>query len=534
MQPTNTQNPNNPNQYNLQTGNLVLNNSTTGIGQTPPVIPAGVGLGSVPTQTLPGIPTGTGASGLSGSAAGYLAMPALQGTQNFGSQLTSANNVANQNAQQGQQDYQSQVLGLINQMQNRPGELEQQYGIQQLSADALKAKANYDSVELAYRRQKEAAQVDGSISREQKAATIGEIERKEASQKADIAIDYNLKAGLLSNAKELMQKQIALELEPMKLKVDYYKDNRDRFDKILDKTEMRQYDYVQKKEERAYQAAQKAADRKANLIEKAIDNGVYSADMKGMSYDQLAEKIGTAQAETGNFASTIDTAVSFEPATLQKSTKQQLGQLIAKGDYKGVQTRIANAVSKGLTGENKTNFDSKRNALPAIEELTSKLQAYADAGGDMGILKGKSEDVAAKLGQVKDPAFKALATDLKISLQAYRQNVSGAAFSPQEAKEYASVNPTGNKSLNLNISILDGMKSNFQRQVNGTIDTMVGEGAKNIREYSSYQGLPKEDALVKYYTENPQKQQIIDELRKVPGITVDDIAVSVGITNLIK
>ena len=296
MDNTNTQNPNNPNQYNPQTGNLVLNNSTTGIGQTPPVIPAGVGLGSVPTPSLPNTTTGSAANGLSGSAAGYMAMPALQGTQNFGSQLSSANNVANQNAQQGQQDYQSQVLGLINQMQNRPGELEQQYGIQQLSADALKAKANYDSVELAYRRQKEAVQTDGGSTREQKAATLSEIERKEASQKADIAIDYNLKAGLLSNAKELMQKQIALELEPMKLKVDYYKDNRDRFDKILDKTEMRQYDYVQKKEERAYQAAQKAADRKANLIEKAIDNGVYSADMKSMSFDQIAEKIGIGTA----------------------------------------------------------------------------------------------------------------------------------------------------------------------------------------------------------------------------------------------
>ena len=112
------------------------------------------------------------------------------------------------------------------------------------------------------------------MSADQKQARIGEIERKEASQKADIAIDYNLKAGLLSNAKELMQKQIALELEPMKLKVDYYKDNRDRFDKILDKTEMRQYDYIQKKEERAYQAAQKAADRIASLQMKAVENGV--------------------------------------------------------------------------------------------------------------------------------------------------------------------------------------------------------------------------------------------------------------------
>lgn len=287
------------NKYNPDTGNLLLPGQSVqvkSLGNQPPTIPAGVGLGNVKATGLPNTTNGTAASGLSGASAGYMAMPALSSAKSMGSQLTSANNVANQNAQQGQQDYQSQVLGLINQMQNRPGELEQQYGIQQLSADALKAKANYDSVELGYRRQKEATMIDGALSADQKQARIGEIERKEASQKADIAIDYNLKAGLLSNAKELMQKQIALELEPMKLKVDYYKDNRDRFDKILDKTEMRQYDYIQKKEERAYQAAQKAADRKANLIEKAIDNGTYTSDMKNMSFDQIAEKIGAGTA----------------------------------------------------------------------------------------------------------------------------------------------------------------------------------------------------------------------------------------------
>jgi len=296
MNPTNTQNPNNPNQYNHQTGNLVLNNSNTGIGNQPPVISAGVGLGSVKQIDLPNTQTGTGASTLSGASAGYLAMPALNGVQNIGKQLSQANQVATQNANQGAVDYTTQFTNLLNQMQNRPGELEQQYGIQKLSADALGAKANYDSVELAYRRQKEATMTDGALSADQKQARIGEIERKEASQKADIAIDYNLKAGLLSNAKELMQKQLSLELEPLKMKADFYKDNRDRFDKILDKTEMRQYDYVQKQEERKYQAAQKAADRKASLIEKAIDNGVYSADMKNMSFDQIAEKIGAGTA----------------------------------------------------------------------------------------------------------------------------------------------------------------------------------------------------------------------------------------------
>ncbi len=446
MQPTNTQNPNNPNQYNLQTGNLVLNNSTTGIGNQPPVIPAGVGLGSVPTQTLPGIPTGTGASGLSGSAAGYLAMPALQGTQNFGSQLTSANNVANQNAQQGQQDYQSQVLGLINQMQNRPGELEQQYGIQQLSADALKAKANYDSVELAYRRQKEAAQVDGSISREQKAATIGEIERKEASQKADIAIDYNLKAGLLSNAKELMQKQIALELEPMKLKVDYYKDNRDRFDKILDKTEMRQYDYVQKKEERAYQAAQKAADRKASLIEKAIDKGVYTSDMKGMSYDQLINKLGTADAVAaltpklpngktdiaGELTNTIAITKKDVPTASASMAVlngiQKLATENPEGKFVGAAT--VRGRKNMRTGSNREEFINTRADLGAIEGAVQKWMTGANVGDDQRAF------VNAMVPQKNDTDF-AIRTKLN-NLTTYMQSQAKAELSSKGIK----YNPT--------------------------------------------------------------------------------------------
>lgn len=527
------------------TGSAAQNNQllnfmqTSGTGQTgtqnlqsiqPPTIPAGVALGNTQASQMPQAPQGTSATELGGASAGYLAMPTI----NSLNQLGAATQTANQNAQTAQNDYMSQFTGLLNQMQNRPGELEQQYQIQQLSQDAMKAKANYDSVELAYRRKKESAMNNTNLTKEQASNVISDIERKEASQKADIAIDYNLKQGLLSNAKELMNKQLELELEPMKLKVDFYKDNRDRFDKILDKTEMRQYDYIQKKEERAYQAAKESANRKFSLIEKAIDSGIYTTDMKNMSYDQIAERLGSAVAQSGDFAATLDTTASLEPATLQKSTKQQLAQLIATGDYKGAITRIQNSVSKGLTGENKTNFDSKRTALPAIDNLAKKLEAYSAAGGDTGILKGNVEDISAKLGKVNDPAFKQLATDLKISLQAYRQNVSGAAFSPQEAKEYASVNPTGNKSLNLNLSIINGMRDNFERQVTGTVDAVVGDGAKYIREYASYQGLPKEDAIVKYTNDNPDKRQLINEMMNVPGATIDMITLTLGIDKLIK
>lgn len=424
MNPTNTQNPNNPNQYNHQTGNLVLNNSNTGIGNQPPVISAGVGLGSVKQIDLPNTQTGTGASTLSGASAGYLAMPALNGVQNIGKQLSQANQVATQNANQGAVDYTTQFTNLLNQMQNRPGELEQQYGIQKLSADALGAKANYDSVELAYRRQKEATMTDGALSADQKQARIGEIERKEASQKADIAIDYNLKAGLLSNAKELMQKQLSLELEPLKMKADFYKDNRDRFDKILDKTEMRQYDYIQKKEERAYQAAQKAADRLNDLKMEALKQGASwddvnriksLADFANISKTPL--KIAQKTFDIKEKISGIDEMLSNNagirgsagPTRLQRGgilTVVPRGKLNADVQQLISQTtldNLINAKAKGATFGALTTEE-----LKLLSASGSKLATWAitDKNGNITGFKASERQVRDELAKIKSYAVR--------------------------------------------------------------------------------------------------------------------------------
>lgn len=369
-----------------QRGSLAAQNNqllnfmqTSGTGQTgtqnlqsiqPPVIPAATALGNTKPVQLPTTPQGTTSTELGGASAGYLAMPTI----NSLNQLGSATQTANQNAQTAQNDYMAQFTGLLNQMQNRPGELEKQYQIQQLSQDAMKAKANYDSVELAYRRKKENLMNDASLTSDQKAAVIGDIDRKEASQKADIAIDYNLKAGLLSNAKELMNKQLELELEPMKMKVDFYKDNRDRFDKILDKTEMRQYDYIQKKEERAYQAAKEAANRKFSLIEKAIDNGSYTPDMKNMSYSQLADKVGTTVG--GSYLS------QYAPGT----SGYTQGLLLSSGKNK-----------KALTEGQITKIEKAKSAVTQLQNVDALMK---DA--KTGIFGGRFSKFLTKFGGAPD------------------------------------------------------------------------------------------------------------------------------------
>ena len=62
--------------------------------------------------------------------------------------------------------------------------------------------------------------------------------------------------------------------------------------------------------------------------------------------------------------------------------------------------------------------------------------------------------------------------------------MTGAAFTPEESREYAAVNPSTNKRIDLNLAIIDGALNQLENRVNGTIETMVG-GSGQIRELAN-------------------------------------------------
>jgi len=256
----------------------------------------------------------------------------------------------------------------------------------------------------------------------------------------------------------------------------------------------------------------KESRRKAN---EAYNESYASAKGKAQAEFDIS---GSSESVGGKFQSTVEQVTSFEPALTQGSYKKQLQALIQNGDYKSAILKIQNSVSKALTGDLKSQFDSKISVLPAIDDLAAKLQAYSDAGGDTGLLKGTTEKIYNKLGEVKDPKFKALATDLRISLQRYRKDMSGAAFSVQEAADYESVNPSGNNKLDLNLAILQGMKENFQRQINSTIEGKAGEGARYISEFAN-----AAQSVDAYVLANPDKAEQIEQAYSVPGATDADV-----------
>jgi len=67
--------------------------------------------------------------------------------------------------------------------------------------------------------------------------------------------------------------------------------------------------------------------------------------------------------------------------------------------------------------------------------------------------------------------------------QTYRNNLTGAAFSEKESNDYASVNPSLKKSMNLNLAIIEGAQAQLENRVSSTIEQRV-PSAKYILDYA--------------------------------------------------
>lgn len=182
--------------------------------------------------------------------------------------------------------------------------------------------------------------------------------------------------------------------------------------------------------------------------------------------------IATQNVLKGEYGSIVKSASNLVGAERGKTSKAAIAEAIAGGDFVSAYAQIANNVEESLTGETKTRLSSARTDYAVMLGLREALNEYAEGGGNMGLLQGKEEEVKRKLG-IDSGKASALAVTLWREFQTYRLNMTGAAFSPAESKDYAAVNPTLGKSLNLNLSVIDGALNQLENRITSTVNTRV-------------------------------------------------------------
>jgi len=429
MNPTNTQNPNNPNQYNPQTGNLVLNNSNTGIGNQPPVIPAGVGLGSVQPAQPAQPPQQNATTNANANNASLMTQPQFeaqtnQNVQNYG-----------QAYQQSSQDYQQQILNQINNRENQTNQIQQATGYTNALSNYNAATAKYQSLNDEFALKKKAVLTNQSLTAEDQQRRLNAVNVEETIAKTDAIIDYNMKKGSFDTIKDLTDQKINIMLEGDKLKIEALKqqkeDNKDLFTRAEDK----QFNLMIKKQEQAFQEKQdklkfqqqlqlKAMEFNRDLQIKGIDKGLTAEQLNSIKTPaDLAKFIGT-DAKTVEKTFDIEEKIkSIDDIIGNKSgirgsvgpTRLQRGGILTVIPRGKLNADIQQLISQ-TTLDNLINAKAKGATFGALSEgelkllsaSGSKLATWAitDKNGNITGFKASEQQVRDELNKIKSYAVR--------------------------------------------------------------------------------------------------------------------------------
>lgn len=238
----------------------------------------------------------------------------------------------------------------------------------------------------------------------------------------------------------------------------------------------------------------------------------------GMSDDEITTAINTA----------ISTLGLSQDA--RKAASATLNQHLANGDIEAAQDALETLVRNNARASEADKFSGWDQAYTAVQSIDQALKDFVANGGDTGILAGKTEEGLQKLGRTLDPQLAEIVNRIRLAIINYRSNVSGAAFTESEAKEYERIFPSVGNTPELNqvkidslLSVFEENKTNFIRGKVGSVsyDRIFGKTMDRMPLPSLTSSYNTLDDLV---SANPEYISAIEEIESIaPNITDEEL-----------
>lgn len=179
----------------------------------------------------------------------------------------------------------------------------------------------------------------------------------------------------------------------------------------------------------------------------------------------------------------------------KKSVNANISNKIARGDFEGAKSDIIGAAISAIPVEQQNKAFGRNQALDALDDIQRALDEYSSAGGNTGFLKGSYENIIKNLGKTSDPKLVDVAQRITLAMIAYRNAVSGAAFTESELKQYEQLFPSIKGNTELNKAKIDSLKSVFNLNQKSVLRTVLGD-----RNYDSLttDPVPKKDGSFQF------------------------------------
>ena len=160
-----------------------------------------------------------------------------------------------------------------------------------------------------------------------------------------------------------------------------------------------------------------------------------------------------------------------------KLMKEAMEADTESGDENWTQTKgVLGQLAFERAGEAEKKWVIGRDEMAAtLIDLTNQLEIISlQTNFDTGILEGTWEQIQQKLGTTGDPRLAQFQTELLLAIQAYRQAISGAAFTEAEAKEYERLFPGLSRNMEVNRARITGITNNINTRQRAFYERYLG------------------------------------------------------------
>ena len=153
-------------------------------------------------------------------------------------------------------------------------------------------------------------------------------------------------------------------------------------------------------------------------------------------------------------------------AVNRAAAEENLKSYLEDWDYSAAFEYITLNAKNSADSDTKSKISAAETAAIDLIAIRDALDAYLAAWWDTGLLKWSLEKVANKLGKTTDPQLASIAVKISEAIQAYRKHITWAAFSKEEAKEYADLFPTISADEEYNAAKLDWTLNSMVTRLN--------------------------------------------------------------------
>lgn len=186
----------------------------------------------------------------------------------------------------------------------------------------------------------------------------------------------------------------------------------------------------------------------------------------------------TAPSPTSPRVTAIRDATAALGSQLTKDKRSALSATVNRhlesGNIEGAKGALLSSAITSLPAEQQNKAFGRNIALDELDRITQLLAQYEAKGGKTNILRGTQEQIFQKLGATSDPQLAEIGNAIRLSIVAYRNAVSGAAFTESEMKEYQGLFPSDKKNAELNAAKIKSLKDAFTNNQASVLATILG------------------------------------------------------------